>query len=115
MEPFETDGLTAIREQPWVVVLAETVAHVRSVLRICRECGVPLVTRGAGTGLSGGARPNSDGVLLVLTKMNKILEVDVANCTATVETGRHQSGDFEAGKNMDFTMPLTRHPKSPAA
>ena len=87
VEPFETDGLTAIREQPWVVVLAETVAHVRSVLRVCRECEVPLVTRGAGTGLSGGARPNSDGILLVMTKMNKILDVDAANCTATVEPG----------------------------
>lgn len=87
VEPFETDGLTAIREQPWVVVLAETVAHVRSVLRISRECEVPVVTRGAGTGLSGGARPISDGILLVLTKMNKILDVDPDNCTATVEPG----------------------------
>ena len=86
-EPFETDGLTAIRQRPWVVVLAENVDHVRRVLRICNECSVPVVTRGAGTGLSGGARPLQEGVLLVLTKMNRILDVDLNALTATVEPG----------------------------
>ncbi len=87
VRPFETDGLTAYKETPWVVVLAESVAQVQIVLRICKECRVPVVTRGAGTGLSGGARPNSDGVLLVLTKMREILEIDLHSCTATVEPG----------------------------
>ena len=87
VRPFETDGLTAHRQTPWVVVLAESVAQVRTVLHICKECRVPVVTRGAGTGLSGGARPNSDGVLLVLTKMREILDIDLASCTATVEPG----------------------------
>ena len=85
--PFETDGLTAIRQKPWVVVLPETVEQVRAVLKICREHDTPVVTRGAGTGLSGGARPLADGVLLTLTKMNRVLEVDTDTCTARVEPG----------------------------
>ena len=85
--PFETDGLTAIRQKPWVVVLPETVEQVRAVLKICREHDTPVVTRGAGTGLSGGARPLADGVLLTLTKMNHVLEVDTDTCTARVEPG----------------------------
>ncbi|MYD92500.1 MAG: FAD-binding protein [Chloroflexi bacterium] len=85
--PFETDGLTAIRQKPWVVVLPETVDQVRAVLKICREHDTPVVTRGAGTGLSGGARPLADGVLLTLTKMNRVLEVDTDTCTARVEPG----------------------------
>jgi len=87
VRPFETDGLTAIRETPWVVVLPETVEQVRAVLATCREHQVPVVTRGAGTGLSGGARPLKDGVLLTLTKMNRIREVDLDACTATLEPG----------------------------
>ena len=87
VRPFETDGLTAYRETPWCVALPETVTQVRAVLRICAEHTVPVVTRGAGTGLSGGARPLNDGVLLVLSKMNRILEVDLNACTATVEPG----------------------------
>ena len=87
LAPFETDGLTAIRQRPWLVALPENVEQVRAVLKACREHGVAVVTRGAGTGLSGGARPLADGVLLTLTKMNRILEVDVASCTARVEPG----------------------------
>ena len=87
VRPFETDGLTAIRERPWAVALPETVDQVRAVLRVCRQHGVPVVTRGAGTGLSGGARPLKNGVLLTLTKMNRIKEVDLDACTATVEPG----------------------------
>ena len=86
-KPFETDGLTAYRQQPWVVVLPSEVAHVRKVLRICNECGVPVVTRGAGTGLSGGALPLADGVLLVTTRMNRILDVDLNAGAAVVEPG----------------------------
>ena len=87
LTPFETDGLTALRQKPRVVALPEHADQVRSVLAICRRHGVPVVTRGAGTGLSGGARPVADGVLLTLTKMNRILEVDVASCAARVEPG----------------------------
>ena len=58
LKPYETDGLTAIREVPWAVALPETEAQVAEVLRVCREHAIPVVPRGAGTGLSGGARPN---------------------------------------------------------
>ena len=87
LAPFETDGLTALRQKPWLVALPENVEQVRAVLAICRRHAVPVVTRGAGTGLSGGARPLADAVLLTLTKMNRILEVDVATATARVEPG----------------------------
>ena len=86
-KPFETDGLTAYRQTPPVVTLPRSTEEVRKVLQICHETGVPVVTRGAGTGLSGGALPLKDGVLLVLSKMNRILEVDEVGCTATVQPG----------------------------
>ncbi len=84
---FETDGLTAIREVPWLVALPETEAQVLAVLRICRDHEVPVVPRGAGTGLSGGARPRADGVVLGLSKLTAILEVDLPNCVARVQPG----------------------------
>ena len=86
-KPFETDGLTAVKQMPWIVVLPENVEQVRAVLRVCRENRVPLVPRGAGTGLSGGARPSSDGVLLGLSKLSRILEIDPDNRIARVEPG----------------------------
>ncbi|MFW6094391.1 MAG: FAD-linked oxidase C-terminal domain-containing protein [Pseudomonadota bacterium] len=85
--PYETDGLTALRETPWLVALPESESQVLAVLRICREQGVPVVPRGAGTGLSGGARPLADGVLLALSKLDRILEVDLANRAARVQPG----------------------------
>ncbi len=87
MKPFETDGLTAKREMPGVVALPEDLDQVRAVVRVCRERRVPIVTRGAGTGLSGGARPNADALLLVLSKLNRILEIDPRGCTARVQPG----------------------------
>ncbi len=87
LRPYECDGLTAIRQQPWLVVLPETEAQVAAVLRICREHDVPIVPRGAGTGLSGGARPHARGVVLSLAKMNQIIEVDAHNCVARVQAG----------------------------
>ena len=86
-KPFETDGLTAVKQVPWIVVLPETVEQVRAVMRVCRENRVPLVPRGAGTGLSGGARPSSDGVLLGLSKLSRIIEIDPDNRIARVEPG----------------------------
>ena len=87
LKPYETDGLTAIRELPWVVALPETVDQVRAVLRICADHDVPVVARGAGTGLSGGARPVADGVVLGLSKLNRILEIDLENCVARLQPG----------------------------
>ena len=87
MRPYETDGLTAIRELPWAVALPGTEDEVCEVLAVCREHAVPVVPRGAGTGLSGGARPVRNGLVLGLSKLNQILEVDVDNCTARVQPG----------------------------
>ncbi|MDQ6681604.1 MAG: FAD-binding protein [Pseudomonadota bacterium] len=85
--PYECDGLTAYREQPLVVALPETEAQVAAVLRACDALGVPVVARGAGTGLSGGALPHRLGVTLSLAKFNKILKVDAQARTATVQCG----------------------------
>ena len=87
MRPYEADGLTALREMPWAVALPGSEAEVRAVLAICRAHQVPVVPRGAGTGLSGGARPVRDGLVLGLSKMNRIVEVDVENCVALVQPG----------------------------
>ena len=87
MKPFETDGLTAKREIPGVVTLPRDESEVCAVLSICRDHQVPIVARGAGTGLSGGARPIKEGVLLSTSRMSRILEVDPYNRIARVEPG----------------------------
>ncbi|WP_455203611.1 FAD-linked oxidase C-terminal domain-containing protein [Kaarinaea lacus] len=87
MRPYECDGLTAYREIPKAVVLPQTIEQVMAVMRLCNELEVPMVARGAGTGLSGGARPLRDGVVLSLAKFNRILDVDYANRCARVQPG----------------------------
>ena len=87
IRPFECDGLTAYRQLPLVVVLPETEAEVRQVLQTCHELKVPVVPRGAATGLSGGAMPHGDGVVLSLAKFKKILKVDPVSRTAVVQPG----------------------------
>ena len=87
LKPFETDALIAHRETPMLAVLPESEEQVRAIVKACRRLGVPVVTRGAGTGISGGAIPRRDGVLLVLSKMNRIVELDPRGRTATVEPG----------------------------
>ncbi len=87
LRAYECDGLSAYRELPMLVVLPETVEQVRAVLAACSERGIPVVARGAGTGLSGGALPNADGVLLSLAKLNRILEIDEHNRIARVQPG----------------------------
>jgi glycolate dehydrogenase FAD-linked subunit len=84
---YESDGLTAYRQAPMLVVLPSTVAQVAAVLRYCREIGVKIVPRGAGTSLSGGALPLADGVLLGMAKFNQILEIDYANRCVVVQPG----------------------------
>ncbi|MYD42379.1 MAG: FAD-binding protein [Gammaproteobacteria bacterium] len=98
--PYETDGLTAYRQVPPVVVLPRDTKEVQAVLRICHETGVPVVTRGAGTGLSGGALPLANGVLLVLTKMNQILKINQEGCTATVQPGVTNLAISQAVENL---------------
>ena len=85
--PYECDGLTAYRATPLCVALPETEAQVAAVLRTCHRLQVPVVARGAGTGLSGGAMPHERGVTLSLAKFNKILQVDPVSRTATVQCG----------------------------
>jgi len=85
--PYECDGLSVYRQLPLLVVLPETVEQVQQVLRICSEHKVPVVARGAGTGLSGGALPLADGVLLSLAKFNQILDIDLQNRCARVQPG----------------------------
>jgi glycolate oxidase len=85
--PFECDGLTAYRQRPMVVALPETYEHVQGILKSCHAMGVPVVARGAGTGLSGGAMPHATGVTLSLAKFNKILKLDAKSRTAVVQGG----------------------------
>ena len=85
--PYECDGLSAYRQTPSVVLLPDSVEEVRTLLGICRRYRVPVVTRGAGTGLSGGALPLADGVFLSLARFRRRIDIDLANRVAQVEPG----------------------------
>ena len=98
LRPYECDGLTAYRALPLAVALPHTVEEVVSVLRLCRARGVPVVARGAGTGLSGGALPHAEGVLLSLARFNHILEIDPLARTARVEPGVRNLAISEAAR-----------------
>ena len=87
LKPYECDGLSAYRELPLAVTLPEDEAQVIAVLRACHEFGVPVVARGAGTGLSGGALPHQHGVVLSLARMKKILHLDPVARIAVVQSG----------------------------
>ncbi|HTP97011.1 MAG TPA: FAD-linked oxidase C-terminal domain-containing protein [Burkholderiales bacterium] len=87
VQPYECDGLTAYRQAPLMVALPETEAQVQQIMRVCRDLGVPVVARGAGTGLSGGALPLSHGVLLSLARFMRILEIDPLARIARVQPG----------------------------
>ena len=85
--PFECDGLSVYRQEPLAVVLPNNVAQIKKVLEICRKNNTPIVTRGAGTGLSGGATPLEDSVVLGLSKLTQIISIDEENKIAVVEPG----------------------------
>ena len=87
LHPYECDGLTAYRNLPLVVALPDNIEQVQAILKLCYELEVPVVARGAGTGLSGGALPHSDGVLLSLAKFKDILHIDPVQRTAVVQPG----------------------------
>ncbi len=87
VQPYECDGLSAYRQLPMVVTLPETEAEVQRILEICHTLRVPVVARGAGTGLSGGALPLGDGVLLSLARFMRILDIDPAARTARLQPG----------------------------
>ncbi len=97
---YETDGLTAYRQLPMVVVLPETTAQVAAVMRACRDMGVKVVPRGGGTSLSGGALPLEDGVLLGMTRFKRVLEIDVANRCAVVQPGVTNLGITQAVQHL---------------
>ncbi len=84
---YESDALVRLRERPAAAVLPDTVDQVQRVVRLCHRSKVPFVARGSGTGLSGGALPHPDGVLIVLTRLNRVLDIDIPNQRITVEPG----------------------------
>jgi glycolate oxidase len=111
--PYECDGLTAYRERPLVVALPETYEQVQAVLQACHKLDVPVVARGAGTGLSGGAMPNKLGVTLSLAKFNRILKMDPVSRTADVQGGVRNLAISEAAAPHGLYYP-TRRARSPA-
>ena len=99
---YESDGLTAYRQVPMIVVLPETTAQVSQVLRYCHDNGVKVVPRGAGTSLSGGALPLEDGVLLGLGKFNRILDIDFDNRCVVAQPGVTNLGISDAVEAKGF-------------
>ena len=95
---YECDGLSAYRQRPLLVVLPETTEQVQQVMRVCSKHKVPVVSRGAGTSLSGGALPHADGIVLSLSKMNQILSMDRLARSAVVQPGVRNLAISEAAK-----------------
>ena len=87
LKPYEMDGLSAYRQTPMIVVIPDTEQQVQKILRLCHDTNVPVVARGAGTGLSGGALPLGDGVLLSMARFKNILHIDPLARIARVQTG----------------------------
>jgi glycolate oxidase len=102
LRPYESDGLTAYKTLPLIVVLPETTEQVSAVLRYCHENGVKVVPRGAGTSLSGGALPLADGIILGLGKFKQILEIDYDNRCAVVQPGVTNLGITDAVRDDGF-------------
>src|SRR4051794_12906726 len=87
LRTYECDGLTGRRVIPALVALPETTAQVQAVVRICNDARIPFVARGAGTGLSGGALPIAEGIVISLARMTRVLEIDVDRGSVVVEPG----------------------------
>ena len=87
LRTYDCDGLTSHRCSPGLVVLPKTAEQVAAVVRECARAGIPFVARGSGTGLSGGALPRADGVLIVTSRMRDIIMIDAASRRAIVEPG----------------------------
>lgn len=102
LKAYETDGLTAYRQVPMIVVLPDTTEQVSRVLRYCRENRIKVVPRGAGTSLSGGALPLADGIVLGLGKFNRILEIDYDNRAVVAQTGVTNLAITEAVRERGF-------------
>ncbi|MFI7420986.1 FAD-linked oxidase C-terminal domain-containing protein [Nonomuraea sp. NPDC049684] len=102
LRTYECDGLTSHRATPGVVVLPATAEQVARIVRMCNDFGVPFVARGSGTGLSGGALPREDGVLIVTSKMRRILEIDLPDRRAVVEPGVTNLAITEAVRDAGY-------------
>jgi glycolate oxidase len=102
MTPYESDGLTAYRQLPMVVVLPDTTEQVSRVLRFCHDEGIKVVPRGAGTSLSGGALPLADGVLLGMAKFNRIVEIDIDNRVVVAQPGVTNLAITQAVEHLNF-------------
>src|SRR6058998_2253871 len=100
--PYECDGLTLFREEPNAVLLPENEAQVIAILKLCHAARLPVVARGAGTGLSGGALPDRNGVILSLAKFMRILAIDPLARTATVQPGVRNLAISEAAAPHDL-------------
>ena len=100
--PFECDGLSVYKQKPMAVVLPNEVGQVKKVLEICRKNKTPIVTRGAGTGLSGGAMPIKDSVVLGLSKLTKVISINPEELTAVVEPGVRNLAISEATEEYDL-------------
>ena len=87
LTPYECDGLSVLREQALAIAIPETEDEILNILEVCRKHSIAVVTRGAGTGLSGGARPVEGALLISMMRFNRILEIDEENLTALVEPG----------------------------
>lgn len=102
MRAYESDGLAAYRQLPLAVVLPRTTEEVAAVMRYCHEQGLPVLGRGAGTSLAGGAMPTADGVVVGLMKMREVLDLDFENRTATVQAGVTNIAVTQACEHEDF-------------
>ena len=110
---YECDALSAYRQRPMAVVLANDTADVVATLRVCSELEIPLVPWGAGTGLSGGALALQDGVMLSLARMNQLIDIDLNNRTATVQPGVTNLAITEAVKDRGFYYAPIHRASSP--
>jgi len=102
LAPYECDGLSAYRQLPMLVVLPETIEQIQAIMKLCSQQNVPVIARGAGTGLSGGALPRPDSILLSLAKFNKIKKIDRINQIAVVEPGVRNISISEAAKEHNL-------------
>ncbi len=100
LKPYECDALSAYHAIPLAVALPDNIKQIKAILSICHKNNIPVVARGAGTGLSGGALPIEDGLLLSLAKLNQILSIDPANLSATVQPGVRNLAISEAVKDL---------------
>lgn len=113
LRPYECDGLSAYRCTPLLVALPERIEQVQGLLALCHRLKVPVVARGAGTGLSGGALPLENGVLLVMARFRRILEIDPLGRFARVQPGVRNLAISQAAAPMVCTTHRTHPRRSP--